>query len=57
MIRLSKDQCRNSPVQHFNFYMEEINNWLICWKFANAIKLGATENTNEDKEIIARNLV
>lgn len=37
--------------------MEGINNRLICWKFADAIKPGATENTNEDKEITARNLV
>lgn len=35
--------------------MEGTNNWLVCWKFADAIKLGAPENTNEDKEIIARN--
>lgn len=33
--------------------MEGINNWLICWKFADVIKLGASENTNEDKKITA----
>lgn len=31
--------------------MEGINNWLICWKFEDVIKLGASENTNEDKKI------
>lgn len=35
----------------FNFYIEDLNNWLICWKFPDAIKLGATENTNEGKEL------
>lgn len=36
--------------------MEGKNNWLVCWKFADVIKLGAPENTNEDEEIIARKL-